>query len=81
MSQSTPTALRACRVEDRLLGDRVSRARAWQIARQLDWEDFSAAEYLAVASLQADALVASSPAIRNVAEQFTPLASYDSLQK
>jgi len=65
----------------RLLGDRVSRATAWRIARQLDWEDTPVAEYLAVASLQADALVTSDPTIREVAGQFTTLASYDSLQE
>ena len=42
----------------RLLGDRVSRATAWCIARQLDWNDTALAEYLAVATLQADVLVA-----------------------
>jgi len=42
----------------RALNDRVSRATAWRIARDLGWEDTAKAEYLAVASLQADALVA-----------------------
>jgi predicted nucleic acid-binding protein len=41
----------------RLLGDRVSRAVAWQIAAQLDWDDTTDAEYVAVAKLQADVLV------------------------
>lgn len=41
----------------RLLGDRVSRGVAWQIARQHDWESLRDAEYLAAARLQADALV------------------------
>ena len=41
----------------RLLGDRVSRSTAWKIARQLGWDDTATAEYLAVAVLQADALV------------------------
>jgi len=41
----------------RLLGDRVSRRTAWQIARQLGWKSILDAEYLAVAKLQADALV------------------------
>ena len=34
----------------RLLGDRVSRATAFTIARRLDWPDTAPAEYLAVAS-------------------------------
>lgn len=41
----------------RLLGDRVSRAVAWQIAEQLGWEDTMQAEYVAVAKLQADFFV------------------------
>jgi predicted nucleic acid-binding protein len=41
----------------RLLGDRVSRATAWRIAEQLDWADTTNAEYVAVATLQADAFV------------------------
>jgi predicted nucleic acid-binding protein len=41
----------------RLLGDRVSRRTAWDIARQQGWETTFDAEYLAVTKLQADALV------------------------
>ncbi len=41
----------------RLLGDRVSRSVAWRIAREHDWDTLRDAEYLAVARLQADALV------------------------
>jgi predicted nucleic acid-binding protein len=41
----------------RLLGDRVSRATAWKVAEQLGWDDTAAAEYVAVAQLQADAFV------------------------
>ena len=45
----------------RLLGDRVSRRTAWRIARDHDWETTYDAEYVAVAKLQADALVTSPP--------------------
>jgi predicted nucleic acid-binding protein len=41
----------------RLLSDRVSRAVAWKLATQLDFDDTVDAEYLAVAQLQADAFV------------------------
>jgi len=41
----------------RLLGDRVSRRTAWHLARQHGWDTLRDAEYLAVAKLQADALV------------------------
>jgi predicted nucleic acid-binding protein len=42
----------------RLLGDRVSRRIAWQIARQQGWDTLRDAKYLAVTRLWADALVA-----------------------
>jgi hypothetical protein len=48
---------RVATMKIRLLGDRVSRATAWRIARDLGWEDPAPAEYLAVAALQADLLV------------------------
>jgi len=41
----------------RLLGDRVSRAAAWRVAAQLDWDDIADAEYVAVAQLQADEFI------------------------
>jgi hypothetical protein len=41
----------------RLLGDRVSRQVAYRLADQLGLDDTPAAEYLAVAKLQADVLV------------------------
>lgn len=41
----------------RLLGDRVSRRTAWQIAQDQQWDSLEDAEYVAVARLQADALV------------------------
>jgi hypothetical protein len=41
----------------RLLGDRVSRRTACKITREHGWETTYDAEYLAVAKLQADALV------------------------
>lgn len=47
---------RMTRIKIRLLGDRVSRRVAWQIARQQGWDSLREAEYLAVARLQADAL-------------------------
>lgn len=41
----------------RLLGDRVSRRTAWNIALERGWSTLRDAEYLAVTQLQADALV------------------------
>ena len=50
-------------LQARLLGDRVSRAVAWRIAAQLDWDDVEPAEPLAVATLQADVLVTDDPVL------------------
>lgn len=63
----------------RLLGDRVSRATAWRIAAQLDWPDIGAAEYLAVASLQADALVTEDPGLVAAAAGIVDIARYEQL--
>jgi hypothetical protein len=69
--------LAECRI--RLLGDRVSRATAWRIATAAEADDIAVAEYVAVASLQADALVASDPEIRALAGETVTLADYDDL--
>ncbi|MFI5898295.1 type II toxin-antitoxin system VapC family toxin [Actinoplanes sp. NPDC051513] len=58
----------------RLLGDRVSRATAWRIARQQDWDTLRDAEYLAVTRLQADALVTVDPDLVAKAENVVPVA-------
>jgi hypothetical protein len=61
-------------VKMRLLGDRVSRRRAWRIARERNWDHLDAAEYLAVALLQADALVTVSPGLAALADGVVALA-------
>ena len=48
---------RMTEIKMRLLGDRVSRRTAWNLARQHDWDTLRDAEYLAITQLQADALV------------------------
>jgi predicted nucleic acid-binding protein len=58
----------------RLLGDRVSRRAAWNLARQRGWKSVRQAEYLAVAQLQADALVAGDADLLEKAEGITELA-------
>ncbi|WP_084038114.1 hypothetical protein [Demequina sp. NBRC 110053] len=63
----------------RLLNDRVSRAVAWKIAVSREWSDLVVAEYLAVASLQADALVALDPALAAGAEGVVDLAPVEAL--
>jgi predicted nucleic acid-binding protein len=63
----------------RLLADRVSRATAFALARERDWVDTAPAEYLAVAKLQADALITDDPVLRAGAEGVVPVAAYDDL--
>lgn len=58
----------------RALGDRVSRWTSFQLAREQGWPTTYAAEYVAVARLQADALVALDPDLRAKAEGLVPLA-------
>jgi hypothetical protein len=63
----------------RLLGDRVSRRTAFQIAVEHGWDLLQEAEYLAVAKLQADALVAVQPALAAKALGIVPLAELKDL--
>jgi predicted nucleic acid-binding protein len=65
-------------VKVRLLGDRVSRRVAWQIAREHGLETTDA-EYLAIARLQADFFVTVDPDARARAEGVVPLATVDQL--
>jgi predicted nucleic acid-binding protein len=63
----------------RLLGDRVSRRTAWQIARQHDWVTLRDAEYLAVTRLQADALVTVDPSLAAAAREVAAVAAVEDL--
>jgi predicted nucleic acid-binding protein len=63
----------------RLLGDRVSRATAWRIAEQLDWPDTTEAEYVAVAQLQADALVTLDDVLASQLAGIVELAPFEAL--
>jgi predicted nucleic acid-binding protein len=58
---SEPAAMdlheRMTEVKMRLLGDRVSRRTAWRLAQEQGLDSIQHAEYIAVAKLQADALV------------------------
>ncbi|WP_282944049.1 type II toxin-antitoxin system VapC family toxin [Cellulomonas endometrii] len=60
----------------RLLGDRVSRAVAWQVAAQLGWDDTADAEYVAVAKLQADVLVTADEALARRVADIVPTAAF-----
>jgi predicted nucleic acid-binding protein len=63
----------------RLLGDRVSRGHAWRIAEELGWDDIGNAEYLAVAQLQADALVTLDEKLAASAVGIVPTAPFEAL--
>ena len=52
----------------RLLGDRVLKSKAWQIAAQLDWPDTDDAEYVALTQLQADAFITTNAALAAAVE-------------
>lgn len=76
-----PNAIRAQALELRLLGDRVSRRTAWNLAREHGWDSLRDAEYLAVALLQADALIAAGSGLAAKAAGIVPLASLAALQR
>ena len=63
----------------RALGDRVSRWTSYQLAREHGWDETTDAEYVAVAKLQADALVALDEGLRAKAEGLVPLVGLDAL--
>jgi predicted nucleic acid-binding protein len=66
-------------IKIRLLGDRVSRRTAWQLARQHDWNTLRDAEYLAITRLQADALVTVDPSLAATARDVVAVAAIDDL--
>jgi hypothetical protein len=70
---------RLTQIKVRLLGDRVSRRVAWQIASERGLESTFDAEYLAVTRLQADAYVTVDPVARRRAEGVVPLGTVDQL--
>ena len=63
----------------RVLGDRMSRWTAFQIAREHEWPTTAMAEYLAVTRLQADALVAMGDDLAAIADGIVPLAPFEAL--
>ena len=63
----------------RLLGDRVLQRVAWDIAEELGWQDTFVAEYVALAKLQADALVTGNAVLAGVADRVVPVATVDDL--
>lgn len=70
---------RVAELKIRLLGDRGSRAAAWKIARELGSDEIGTVETLAVAVLQADALVSEDGALIAAAEGRVPVVGYEEL--
>jgi predicted nucleic acid-binding protein len=65
----------------RTLGDRVSRWTSFQIAREQGWQTTDAAEYLAVARLQADALVTVDEELARKATGIVPVQPPEALAR
>jgi len=70
---------RMTEIKMRLLGDRVSRRTAWQIARHHDLDTLRDAEYLAITRLQADALVTVDPRLAALARDVVAVAAIEHL--
>ena len=70
---------RMTEIKLRLLGDRVSRRTAWQVARQHDWDTLRDAEYIAITRLQADALVTVDPGLAALARDAVAVAVINDL--
>lgn len=70
---------RMTEIKMRLLGDRVSRRTAWQVARQHDWDTLRDAEYIAITRLQADALVTVDPRLATIARDTVAVGAVDDL--
>jgi predicted nucleic acid-binding protein len=68
------------RMPIRLLGDAVLRRRAWEIADQLGWASTYAAEYVALTTLQADALVTLDAELARSVEGVVTTATIDELR-
>ena len=63
----------------RFLGDRALQRQAWKIAEQLGWETTYDAEYVALTTLQADALVTSNPKLVRAVAELVTTAPVDAL--
>ena len=64
----------------RFLGDKVLQRQAWKVADQLGWETTYAAEYVALTTLQADALVTSDAELARAVSGLVETATVDTLR-
>jgi predicted nucleic acid-binding protein len=63
----------------RLLGDRVLQKAAWNVAEQLGWSDTSAAEYVALTQLHADAFITLDQQLADAARELVTIAPFEAL--
>jgi hypothetical protein len=71
---------RLTEVKLRLLGDRVSRATAYRVAREQDWDDLRDAEHVAITRLQADAFATVDEAMAARVDGLVPLVPVSALE-
>jgi predicted nucleic acid-binding protein len=64
----------------RFLGDRALQRQAWKIAEQLGWETTFVAEYVALTTLQADALVTADPELTRAVAGLVETVTVDALR-
>jgi indolepyruvate ferredoxin oxidoreductase alpha subunit len=64
----------------RFLGDKVLQRQAWKVADQLGWETTYDAEYVALTTLQADALVTSNSELARAVSSLIETATIDALR-
>ena len=64
----------------RFLGDKVLQRQSWKVADQLGWETTYDAEYVALTTLQADALVTSDDELARAVSGLVETATVDALR-
>lgn len=64
----------------RFLGDKVLQRQAWKVADELGWEMTYDAEYVALTTLQADALVTSNPELTRAVAELVKTVTVDALR-
>ncbi len=72
--------LNAASLKVRFLGDRVLQRQGWKVADQLGWETTHDAEYVALTTLQADALVTSNPRLAGAVAGLVKTVTVDALR-
>ncbi len=72
--------LNSASLKVRFLGDRALQQQAWKIADRLGWETTYDAEYVALTTLQADALVTSNPQLAEAVDGLVKTVTVDALR-